>query len=142
MSHWQTSKLNLACSLNVLKKALISIMPEWERHIKEDENSNLEAKNYYGHGTKGGYKVVITLSSGDIGFKQNEDNTWTADYDHMSLPNAMRRVGGVEGALKTEIAAMKAKAIAETRGYQLLSDDTEGDTRVVRVLIPVNEFPA
>ena len=139
MSHWQACKLSLTCSMAVLKRALINIMPEWQSSIQEDANANLEAKNYYGHGTKKGYKLVIPVRSGDIGFKQNADGTWEADYDSMSIPGPMRRGGGIETALKGELAAMKAKAVAQVNGYQVISDNIQGNTRIIRTLVPIGQ---
>ena len=139
MSHWQTGKLSLACSMAVLKRALLNIMPEWEQHIQEDANSGLSAENHYGFGTKTGYKIVIKLRTGDIGFKQGPDNTWTADYDSMSIPGTMRRSGGMDGAVLQEVSAMRARAIAQLNGLQVVGDRMSGDDRIIEILAPVGK---
>ena len=58
MSHWQTGKLDLKCSLNILKKALINMMPDWEKHLLVDEKGNLEA-SFHGGAVSQKYQMVV-----------------------------------------------------------------------------------
>lgn len=139
MSHWQAAKLGLDCSVEVLRRALIRIMPEWEQHLQIDEEGKLSAENHYGHGSKHGYKIVVKLNQGDIGFKQDANGSWAADYEGMVLPTIMRRYG-VESPLQAEVAAMKTRAIASIRGYDIVADDVVGDVRVIDTLIPLDEM--
>jgi len=139
MSHWQEAKLGLNCSMETLRRALIKIMPEWEKHLQTDESGQLIATNHYGQGSKSGYKIVIKLSQGDIGFKQKEDGSWIADYEGMVLPQIMRRYG-VESPLQAEVAAMKTVAQASIMGYEIIADETVGEERVIETLVPLSEI--
>ena len=69
MSHWQTGKLQLKCSMAVLKRALLNIMPDWESHLQEDASGKLSADNQW-QGAKKGFNLVVKLRASDIGFKQ------------------------------------------------------------------------
>lgn len=140
MSHWQTAKVGLNCSMAVLKRALLNIMPEWESRMTVDEKGSLTAQGWSGQGTKSGFKIVVHLDRAELGFRQAADGSWSADYDNYTLPAVLRRAGGVETPLQMEVAAMKAKARAKIMGYQVISDTTVGDTREIKTLIPVDQF--
>ena len=137
MSHWQTSKVSLKCSLNVLKRALINIMPEWEKNIQADEAGTLKSvDNAYGESARSGYHLVVKLSNKDIGFKKQADGSWAVDYDSYVLPRQFRGTGGLEGALTQEYTAMHVKEIARLQGNQVLADNNTGDVREIRILVP------
>ena len=74
MSHWQTGKLELKCSLNILRKALINLMPEWEAQMQVDENGGLSA-SYHNGPVKQKYQIVIRQGKvlySDIGVSKNK----------------------------------------------------------------------
>lgn len=136
MSHWQSGKLQLKCSMGVLKRALINIVPEWERNIQEDESGQLSATNqYYGQGTRTGFKIVVKMAQADVGFKQEADGTWSAVYDAYVLPRQIK--GNLEGAVLQEVSAMRAKAVAQIQGLQIVKDSKMGDERVIEMLVPI-----
>lgn len=137
MSHWQSGKLQLKCSMAVLKRALINIIPEWEKHIQEDADGNLSLQDRaWGEKDRGGYNLIIKTDRKDIGFKQNDDGTWTATYDAYILPHKLKR--NLEGELLQEISAMRAKAIAQSKGFQIVKDDNVGNERVIEMLAPIS----
>ena len=41
MSHYLEGKLQLKCSIDLLKKALINIMPDWDKHIIVDPEGKI-----------------------------------------------------------------------------------------------------
>jgi hypothetical protein len=138
MSHWQTGKLQLKCSMAVLKRALLNIMPEWEAHIREDASGKLEADNRFGHGKKSGFNLVVQLLPGsDLGFKQEADGSWTAMYDAYDLPRKVRGEGGIEGEVLQEVSAMRARAIAQINGLQIVKDSSVGNERIIEMLAPI-----
>lgn len=136
MSHWQTGKLALKCSMAVLKRALLNIMPEWAENIQEDAAGNLSADNRW-QGKKKGYNLVVKLESSDIGFKQEADGSWTAVYDTYVLPRKMRGEGGMEGEVLQEVSAMRARAIAQVNGLQIVKDSNVGNERVIEMIAPI-----
>jgi hypothetical protein len=139
MSHWQTGKMELKCSLNVLKRALINIMPEWEKHIKVDEGGQLDLKGM--GGAQSGFHLVIPhgtqtgINYEDVGFKLGAGGNW----ETVRGPNLPRQIRDLEGQVLQQVATMKAKAIAISRGYQLLDVQQQGDDQVVEMLIPESE---
>ena len=128
MSHWQTGKLELKCSLNILKKALINVMPEWEEHIQVDEQGGLQAK-FHGSPVKDTFQVVVAGSGrkvpnlySDIGLNRNENGTWEIGGDYS--------IGALKQKLTGEVMRMKALALAQMRGYEVLRN-SNGDEEIV-----------
>lgn len=137
MSHWQTGKLDLKCSLKILKKALVNVMPEWEDHIQVDEKGGLSAK-FHGKAVSDTYQMVIPGSTrnvpslySDIGFNHNEDGTWEIGGDYS--------IGLLKNKLTGEVARMKALAIAKMRGYEVLRNDNNEDEIVTDIRVNVDE---
>lgn len=124
MSHWQTGQLQLKCSLNILKKALINVMPEWEKNIHTDEGGHLKAK-FHGQNVEESFNLLVDKSGGNIGFKKQEDGTWTIGGEY--VPHDLKnKVTG-------NVMKMKAIAIARQRGYDVLrqtEDDEESITEI------------
>lgn len=138
MSHWQTGKLALKCSMSVLKRALLNIMPEWEAHIQEDASGKLSAQDRaYGEGARQGYNIIVKMQQKDIGFKQAPDGSWSVDYDAYILPRNLRGEGGLEGSLVQEVSAMRARAIAQINGLQVVRDSEVGNERIIEMLAPI-----
>jgi hypothetical protein len=139
MSHWQAGKLNLACEYDVLRRALINIVPEWEKNIGAfDATASQSADNRW-QGAKGGFNFVIKLASSDMGFKQEEGGGWSLVYDNYVLPHSLRGAGGPEGAIIQEVSAMRTRAIAQVAGVEVSADEEEGDDRVIDLIVPVGE---
>ena len=133
MSHWQTGKLDLKCSLNILKKALINIMPEWEKHIEVDEKGNLEA-SFHGGPVKQKYQLVIPGSKqkinslySDIGMVQESDGSWSLGGDY--------NIESIKTKLTSEVMRMKAIAIAKLRGYEILRNTDDGEEMVTDIRV-------
>lgn len=129
MSKWMTAKCNLKCSLEVLRRAILGIMPEWEKYIKVSQSGNLTAGGM--DGNIQGCSLVIQHGSGtgisynDIGFKLGEDGTWEAYYDH--IPSAIpEKIRQPEKKVLDEVISMKSKLLAKSRGLSLLSEKREG----------------
>ena len=138
MSHWQSGKLSLKCSMEVLRRALMNIMPEWNENIQVDAAGNLTATdNAFGEAARTGYSLVIKMQQKDIGFKQAADGSWTADYDSYVLPRKM--AGNLEGSITQEVSAMRAKAIASIKGFQVVTDSKVGGERVIEMLVPQSD---
>jgi len=133
MSHWQTGKLELKCSLNILKKALINIMPEWEECIKVDEAGKLTA-NFHGSPVGEKFQVVIGSKTksipglySDIGLNRNKDGTWEIGGDYA--------INTLKGKLTGEVMRMKAIAIAQMRGYEILRNDNNEEENVTDIRV-------
>lgn len=121
MSHYLEGKIALKCSIDLLRRALIGIMPTWEKHIVVDTNGGLIA---YGYGGKvvdnKTFHVIVPgprnpnhsgapdNSYADIALKREADGTWSVMADHAGL----RKVRNLEEQLKGELMRMKVKAWA------------------------------
>lgn len=155
MSHWKTGKLELKCSLSVLKRALINVMPRWEEYIQADEGSQLSIHNSYTNQTQKGFALVVPggdnpmggtvpgikpaqprISYADMGFKKNPDGTWAVEVDTMGLP---REIRDIEASLQDEVARMKVRALAASRGYQIVNEERAGDQTYIDMIVPVEE---
>lgn len=139
MSHWQTGKLELKCSLNVLKKALINVMPEWEKHIQVDENGQLTAK-FHGNPVSDKFEMVIPGSSGapglynvysDIGVRRTSGGEWEIGGDYA--------VSSLRKKLTGEVTRMKTLAIAQMRGYEVLRNENNEDEIITDIRVDVDK---
>jgi len=141
MSHWQTGKLKLNCSIAVLRRALINIIPKWEKYIKTDEASKLTIFNSYTHQNEGGYSLTIPqgsetgISYGDVGFKKNAQGEWEIRYD--AVPYELR--GNLPGRVAQEVGAMKARAVATVRGFTVVQDEKKGNDHIIRIRVPATQ---
>lgn len=155
MSAWVEGKLNLKCSLDVLKKAIINIAPEWEQHLIIDPSGNVPMYRYNGerdHNGQGGNKTVHLLIPGsghpnaqtppnrgshnDWGFKREEDGTWSVTFADYGLKQAQ----DLENKIKSEVALMKAKAIAKLRGYEIISQEENEEEKYVDIRIDSSAY--
>ena len=138
MSHWQEGKAELDCTLEVLRRALLNIMPHWEEYLETDPNGGIDLYTYTGQLSQRGYHLMVPgsgrpntkgapdISYNDFGLKQNEKGSWTFQIDPagMSDPNLI-------GTLTQEVASMRVKAIEMARNAQAISDEMEGTDRVI-----------
>ena len=149
MSHWQKSKLNLKCSLDVLKKALSNIMPQWAEHIQVDPSGNLTIHNSHTDKTMSGYAIKIPHSDeyrgirgapgiryADIGIKKNDDGTWGVEAD----VGYLKGIENLDGEIRMEVAMMKEKAKARLKGLRIVNEDREGDVKSITVDVPVGGY--
>lgn len=146
MSHWSDVKCDLKCSIDVMRRALINVFPEWERFIHVSTEGTLAIKNSYmsNYGRSQGaeaardgqYHIAIPgggnsnlgasapgLSYADIGLRKNADGTWTITADPMGH-NKLRNLNGRLGA---QVEQMRAQVQAQLTGNKILSTETEED---------------
>ena len=155
MSAWVEGKLDLRCSIDVLKKAIINIMPEWEKHLMVDEKGEIPMYRYNGqreyNGSGGDKNVHIVIpgsghpgvktppgrnAHNDWGFKRNEDGKWEVTYADYGLYEAK----DLENKIKGEIALMKAKAIAKIKGFEIVGQNENEDEKYIDVKINTNQY--
>lgn len=146
MSHWRSGKLQLKCSLSILRRALIDIVPEWESHMVEDEEGLLELYNYQGHKKGNDYHLVIPgkgdpnreaapgFSYSGLGIRKQKDGSWMIDVDPAGLS---RNAYNVVGKVNAFVAAEKIKKKAASHGNRLVSDSMEGGKRKILMTAPV-----
>ena len=133
MSHWQTGKLELKCSLNILRKALINIMPEWEAQMQVDENGGLSA-SYHNGPVKQKYQIVIHKGKGlysDIGLSKNELGTWDIGGDYS--------INSLKKKITSDVMRMRAIAIATTRGYEIIRNTDNEDEIVTDIRVDADK---
>jgi len=76
------------------------------------------------------------ISYADMGFKKNPDGTWAVEVDTMGLP---REIRDIEASLQDEVARMKVRALAASRGYQIVNEERAGDQTYIDMIVPVEE---
>ena len=129
MSHWQTGKLDLKCSLNILKKALVNVMPEWEKYIAVDENQTLSAK-FHGKAVDQKYQIVVAGAPGlygELGITKTKDGTWEIGGDYA--------ISTLKNKLTGEVMRMRAIAIAQMRGYEVLRNEDNGTELITEIRV-------
>lgn len=142
MSHWVGGKIQLKCSLEVLKKALLRLMPEWQSHIQVDPEGRIPIYTYQGvKAESGGYQIVVPgiknpnyakapgMKYSDLGIRKNSDGTWEVQVDRSGL----EKYQNIENGLCAEVAMMKAQAIAKLRGHNILSSSADENIIVTKI---------
>ncbi|MFA7219344.1 MAG: hypothetical protein WC119_02450 [Synergistaceae bacterium] len=155
MSAWVEGKLNLKCSLDVLRKAIINIHPEWENHLIVDQDGQIPMYRYNGqreYNGKGGDKIVHLLIPGsghpnvivppgrnahnDWGFQRTEDGKWEVTFADFGIQQART----LENTIKSEVALMKAKAVAKMRGYEVLAQDENDEEKYIDIRVDTSVY--
>jgi hypothetical protein len=150
MSAWIEGKLDLKCSIDVLRKAIVNIHPEWEEHLMVDKEGHIPMYRYNGqreYNGKGGDKEVHILIPGsghpgvtmppnrgahnDWGFRRCENGQWECTFADFGLRQAQH----LENQIKSEIALMKAKAIAKMRGFEVLAQDETDQEKFIDIRV-------
>ncbi len=142
MSHWLSGKMDLTCSMAVLRKALLNIMPEWDKYMQTSNAGDLPISNTYTGEKRSGYHLTVSVNApkirfADIGFKRSPDGTWITDIDehYLSVPD----IDTLQGAIKKEVGAMKAQAQALAKGGKVVGIQKSKGKITVRVQIPVED---
>jgi hypothetical protein len=155
MSAWVEGKLELKCSLDVLRKAIINIHPEWENFLLVDAEGHIPMYRFNGereYNGKGGDKEVHLLIPGahhpgskcppnrnahnDWGFRKAEDGKWECVFADYGLEQAKT----LEISIQSEVAIMKAKAIAQMRGYEIIQQCDTDEEKYVDIRINSDSF--
>jgi len=145
MSHFIAGKLNLKCSVEVLRRALSHIMPEWAEHIKVDPDGRIPIYTYTGQKkTDETFHIVVPgignpnysgapgMKYSDLGLKRTEDGSWEVQVDRSGMP----KFSNIEDHLSGEVARMKAKAVAKARGYQVVKDESNEEETTTWIKVP------
>jgi len=148
MSHWQAGKIDIKCSLNMLKKSLIDMMEDWKDHIYMSDEGTLPLYNYKGQKEDHTYHLIIPgcanpnhpqaphVKYSDIGIWKNKEGQWEMQVDISGLP---RDIQNFKGKLAASIAATKVKAIAHSKKNKETADFKRGNKRCIRLITPVEE---
>jgi len=148
MSHWQSGKIEVKCSLSLLEKSLIDMMKDWKDHIYTSEDGTLPLYTYQGAKDPDTYHLVIPgcanphhaqapkVIYSDIGIKKGGNGKWEIKVDISGLPQDMKNF---EGKLAASIAAMKVKKIANSSKNKQTADFMKGKKRCIRLIAPVKD---
>lgn len=144
MSHWKDIEIDMECSIEVLRRILIGIMPKWEDHIRVDPSGNLTAVSSYASTNKPvkGCSIVIPMgdetgvSGADIGFIQVSKSKWKIRYDYEPA-----EANDLWNMIQQEYATVHTKAEAAVKGLQVAESIAEGDDNIVRILVPADFDP-
>ena len=147
MSSWRSGKLQLKCSLGLLRKALTSIVKEWDQYIVEDEQGLLELYGYQGS-KKGDNYYLVVPGKGDpyraaapgfnysgLGVRKQKDGTWVIDVDTSGLPSHAKNIVGKVNAF---VAAEKVRKRAALQGNNIVSETTQGGKTKILMTAPVD----
>lgn len=151
MSEVVEGVIDLKCSLAILRKALINVMPEWEEYIVTDPNGKIPMYGYEGKPRNRECHLLIPggknpshkmppgrRSDNDWGFHKSEDGSWVAIKAGFNLEKAL----ALENTLKAEVARMKAVATAVMMGGRVLSERKEDGKIITTIEIEKNKVTA
>ena len=153
MSKWCKGVVQIKCSLDVLRKALIGIHPTWEKFLEVDASGNLPMYRYRPTG-KGddvignGYHLVVPGGrqgniapngkpgipsrslNNDWGFKKVNDG-WEITYGDYGSGGAGELTGNLQQSIEGRLAYMKSKITAQQMGVDNISETNNGGKTVV-----------
>jgi len=149
MSQYIQGKLCLKCSIDLLRRALIKVMPEWEKHIHISDNCDLKIYGYNNKkiedksfhmmipGPRNPDFAAAPNSSvyGDIGLRQEADKSWSV----MSDSSDVGRIQKLEAQIKGEILRMKARAYARLNNAEILADVSNEEESYIDLSIDSND---
>lgn len=147
MSHWASVKCDLKCSIDVMKRALLRINPEWERHMEVSNDGQLSIDNQYMRGigsrdrqetARTGFNIKIKSARGggasdllyaDMGLKRTADGSWEITVD----PAGSNHIRNLQGYVQAQVEQMRSIVQASMNGWQVLDqgyDPQTGNTYV------------
>ena len=139
MSHWMSVKCEIKCSVDVMRRALIRLFPNWNEFMTVDPSGTLKIVNSYDKGDRAGGTFHISVKGGgsrgaghaapelpwaDCGLKREADGTWTVVCDPHSGSSWVRNLSGVVGA---QVEQLRAIAQAQMHGNQVVHQETLED---------------
>jgi hypothetical protein len=134
MSSWMTGKIDLKCSIDVLQKILLGVMPKWKDRIKIDPEGELLVNNKKCHivikAKRDGlnYGGIVGDNYSDIGFTKDKESRWSVTKMDFYFP--------LEESLKRELAIEKVKAQARLQKAKLVEEEDIGGKRRMVLHIP------
>lgn len=171
MSHYVKGKLKIKCSIDIMRRAIIAVMPEWAKHIRTDPQGRIPIYGYSssfsgnkreigpirkilndkGEEVPEGFHVMIPGPTNGAGYDAAPGNTW-ADLGLKQNPDRSWEVvgdwGGMEKmsspeALEKKISSeiAKMKALAWAKHYGAQARVSDSE-QSVRVEISVDSNTA
>jgi len=151
MSKLVEGVIQLKCTLEVLRRALINVMPEWAEHIKVDPNGQIPLYGYLGDDRGVRCHLLIPGAGNpnypmppgrhahnDWGLTQTEDGRWKMIKAEFGLDQAL----ALEGNIKAEVAHMKAIAVAKKNGDEIVSHTNNEEENVTIIKVKQNKRKA
>ena len=135
MSKWRSGNIKMQCSIEILRKILLDIMPEWENNIQSSETGGIPFQKGYGQDSQAGCHVVISRGITQVGFRKDADDSWSYEGDTDGLP---MDAYPLEGKIKQSLAAIKIKRLIRESGKEI-SDVKHGRKRKLKIVVPVKE---
>lgn len=145
MSAWVNGKLDLKCSLDVLKRAISNLMPQWADHIRIDPNGKLPMYRY-NHERRTDVTVNLLLpgsgnpnypeppnrsSENDWGFSIGTDGKWECYFADFHKAEAFKLANNV----RAEVAKMRMLAVAKLKGYQVAKNTSDKNKSVIEIIV-------
>lgn len=150
MSHWMAVKCEIKCSVDVMRRALLRLFPNWTEFMTVDPQGTLKIVNSYDRSDKAGGTFHISVKGGgsrgagnaapylpwaDAGLRREADGTWTVVCDPHSSSSWVRNLSGVVGA---QVEQLRTIAQAQQNGNQIVHQETEDDgTTITDVAIEI-----
>lgn len=121
MSHTATLPCTVTCSIDVMKKAIARLFPNWQNHMQSDESGKLVARNQHTGTNYPNQHIVVKgrqnggaseLPYADAGFRF-VGGQWIIDADPSSSSALVRNL---PHAIEAEVACMRQLAILAEAG--------------------------
>lgn len=144
MSHWKDVACDLKCSIDVMKRSLLRINPEWERHLEVSQEGSLKIDNQYtGEAQKGGFHIRVKGARGngardlpyaDMGLKKNGDGTWSITVD----PVGGNYIRQLPDHVKAQVAQLRTLQQAMINGDTVISQDYDRNDGMTTTVIEID----
>ena len=137
MSAFEEGKLCIKCSLDLLRRAVINIMPKWEKHIKVDPLGGLVATAWGGNIIDKKFELVVAgpkenclgapgNNGADIGMRKTPDGFWEIWADR----SAIEGIRDLEEEIKGELLRMRVRAYAKAREGTVILREVNNEDEV------------
>ena len=145
MSAWVNGKLDLKCSLDVLKRAISNLIPQWADHIRIDPSGKLAMYRYNGERRQDVTVNILLPGSGnpnypeppnrgsenDWGFAIGPDGKWEVYFAEFHAAEAKKLSNNV----MAEVAKMRILAVAKLKGYQVTTNTSDKGKSVIEMVV-------
>jgi predicted GIY-YIG superfamily endonuclease len=139
MSSWRTGKISVECSIDIMQKILLGIVPEWESRIKVDPEGKLDVNNSIGK-----KKCHILIPAVAYGSSRNSQNANYSDIGFIQKNGKWEVIVkdfygfNIESAVQKEFAVQTIKAAARKRKAKLITEEETPKGKRMVLFIPAN----
>jgi len=139
MSHYAKGKVDVNCSIEIMRAAIIQTFPEWDKYLDVDPTAGLTIRNRFG-GTQAGVSIRVRqmpngkgTESGEVGFTRKADGKWECIQDIYGVKDAAFKDCGKK--VVGSVAKLKVEAILRQLHAEQMNARTTPHGTVIEAVI-------